>query len=199
MENLKAYFNAGMPGSISFQEYIQLTSQLVTDRKTTGPNQSDFYVDLTKLNLHRMQRILKTTKLNNSLIDRLQESEPQQWLMITEAWCGDAAQNGPVLSLMADAAPHISLRVVLRDEHTELIDEVLTNGGRSIPRLVAFNAQGEVRFVWGPRPEPAQAMVLAYKALPEPKKSYADFSVEVQKWYATDATATLQSELMTLI
>ena len=38
----------------------------------------------------------------------------------------------------------VDLRIILRDENTELMDEFLTNGGRSIPKLVRLNENFEV-------------------------------------------------------
>lgn len=199
MKALKEFRADGMPGSMSYSEYIDLVDTLVSEKKTTGPNQTEFYVDLTKLNLQRMRRISKTTQLNERLIVAIENSNQRDWILITEAWCGDAAQSVPVIDLIAQRNSDINLRIVLRDEHPELIDEVLTNGGRSIPKLVAFDDQGEVSFVWGPRPAPAQELVASYKKMPEPKKSYVEFSVDVQKWYGTDATRTIQEEIEILL
>ncbi|MBI1266726.1 MAG: thioredoxin family protein [Cryomorphaceae bacterium] len=195
----KQFLADGMPGSMSYSEYIALVEKLVEEKKTTGPNQTDFYVDLTKLNLQRMRRISKTTQLNEKLLTALDTSNQKNWILITEAWCGDAAQSVPVIDLMAQHNSDINLRIVLRDEFPQLIDEVLTNGGRSIPKLVAFDDQGELSFIWGPRPAPAQEMVTSYKHMPEPKKTYIEFSVDVQKWYGADATRTIQEEIATLL
>lgn len=199
MDTLKKFVADGMPGSMIYSEYIALVEALVEQKKTTGPNQTDFYVDLTKLNLQRMRRISKTTQLSHTLIQAIEHSDQKDWLLITEAWCGDAAQSVPVIDLIAEQHGEINLRVVLRDEFPELIDEVLTNGGRSIPKLVAFDTNGEVSFIWGPRPAPAQELVTSYKNMPEPKKTYVEFSVDVQKWYGSDATHTLQTEFENLL
>jgi hypothetical protein len=199
MNALKKFLTDGMPGSMSYGEYIALVEKLVEEKKTTGPNQSEFYVDLTKLNLQRMRRISKTTQLNEKLLAALDESNQKDWILITEAWCGDAAQSVPVIDLMAQHNSDINLRIVLRDEFPQLIDEVLTNGGRSIPKLVAFDDQGELSFIWGPRPAPAQELVTSYKNMPEPKKTYVEFSVDVQKWYGADATRTIQEEIGNLL
>jgi hypothetical protein len=137
--------------------------------------------------------------LNEKLLAALDESNQKDWILITEAWCGDAAQSVPVIDLMAQHNSDINLRIVLRDEFPQLIDEVLTNGGRSIPKLVAFDDQGELSFIWGPRPAPAQELVTSYKNMPEPKKTYVEFSVDVQKWYGADATRTIQEEIGNLL
>lgn len=43
--------------------------------------------------------------------------------MLTEGWCGDAAQNLPVINKIAEENPNINLKLVLRDENLELMDE----------------------------------------------------------------------------
>lgn len=200
MENTLAYVKSGMPGSMTYDEYFTLMNTLVDEGKTTGENQNEAFVKYTFLNRHRMNRLNKTVKLR----EELQEAtaaihEPMTWLVLSEAWCGDAAQNLPVINQVAQLNAHISLRVILRDENLAIMDELLTNGGRSIPKLVALNAENEVVFQWGPRPAPVQEMVNAYKAMPEPKKPYSEFTEEVQKWYAVDKTATMQAEFLELL
>lgn len=200
MENTLAYVKSGMPGSMTYDEYFTLMNTLVDEGKTTGENQNEAFVKYTFLNRHRMNRLNKTVKLREELQEAIAAiDEPMTWLVLSEAWCGDAAQNLPVINQVAQLNEHISLRIILRDEHLDIMDELLTNGGRSIPKLVALNAENEVVFQWGPRPAPVQEMVNAYKAMPEPKKPYSEFTEEVQKWYAVDKTATMQAEFLELL
>ncbi|MDG1262959.1 MAG: thioredoxin family protein [Flavobacteriales bacterium] len=200
MENTLAYVKSGMPGSMTYDEYFTLMNTLVDEGKTTGENQNEAFVKYTFLNRHRMNRLNKTVKLREDLQQAVSSiDEPMTWLVLSEAWCGDAAQNLPVINQVAQLNEHISLRVILRDENLSIMDELLTNGGRSIPKLVALNAENEVVFQWGPRPAPVQEMVNAYKAMPEPKKPYSEFTEEVQKWYAVDKTATMQAEFLELL
>src|SRR5690606_21343878 len=111
-------------------------------------------------------------------------STPQIWLVITEAWCGDAAQIAPVLFKMAEASPAITLKFVYRDEHQELRDALLTNGGPSIPELIALNAANDVLFTWGPRPLLAAELVEDFKSKNEVFTSA--FKQELQNWYNKD-------------
>lgn len=200
MEKTNAYVKSGMPGSMTYNEYFDLVNKLVDEEKTTGDNQSEAFVKYTFLNRHRMNRLNKTTKLMESLQEAATSiSKPTVWLVLSEAWCGDAAQNLPVINHIAATNPLIELKVILRDEHLEIMDELLTNGGRSIPKLVAFDENLNVQFTWGPRPDPVQQMVNVYKAMPEPKKPYTEFTEEVQKWYAKDKSLSLQNEFLDLL
>jgi len=83
-------------------------------------------------------------------------------LGITEDWCGDAMMNNPILRRVAEAAG-IEVRVVYRDQNTELIDQYLTNGGRSIPVYLLLNDAGEVIGKWGPRAHKLQEYVLGLR------------------------------------
>ena len=58
--------------------------------------------------------------------------------------CGDAAHVLPVLNKFAENDTTITLSILLRDDNEELMDRFLTNGTRSIPKLIILNADGQV-------------------------------------------------------
>lgn len=182
----------------TYEEYISLTDQLVVDKKTTGPNQTPELAEYTRLNQFRMHRLDKTTRLSPDLQQlAFAIGDPQTWYVLTEAWCGDAAQNIPVIAKVASLNPNITLRLLLRDEHPEIMDAYLTNGGKSIPKLIALDATGNELFTLGPRPKALQDLYLAYKANPD--KPYAEFQADIQRWYNTDKTQSVQQELSELM
>jgi hypothetical protein len=185
---------------MGYPEYRGLIRNLLDQGKTTGPDQREELIHYTELNWQRMMRVEKTTSLTESVQQRFsRDLDPVVWLVLTEAWCGDAATNVPVLAAVADAHPNIRLALLLRDEHPAIMDQFLTNGGKAIPKLIALDsASGDVRYTWGPRPEPAQAMVRAWKANPN-GESYHDFAGRIQLWYAKDRSRTLQEELLQLM
>ena len=67
-------------------------------------------------------------------------------MVLTEGWCGDAAQVLPVINKIASLSDFIDLKIILRDEHEELMNKFLTNGSKSIPKLVAIdeNKKGDL-------------------------------------------------------
>ena len=92
--------------------------------------------------------------------DALQEAlsgldAPQYWMMLTEPWCGDSAFLLPVIAEAAATTDAVTLRILLRDDNLDLMDQYLTNGSRSIPKLAAFSETGTELFTWGPRPDGA--------------------------------------------
>lgn len=185
-------------GAYTYSEYMHLMETVVAENRTTGPKQSESLSHYTKLNLARMQRLNKKAEIHDSLREAVDQVDiPQTWYILTEAWCGDAAQNLPTIVAASLSNPLITVRLLLRDENPELMDEYLTNGGRSIPKLIAVDEDLNEIFTWGPRPAGAQELLRAYKA--NPGKSYSEFSEDIQRWYIADKTASLQNELQELL
>lgn len=183
--------------AIDFVAYKNLLDTLMSAGKTTGGDQSEAMVAYAKLNLQRMKRVAKTTVLND-YFSRLPENfEAQKWLILTEGWCGDAAQITPVLEKIAkNSAGKIEIRYLLRDENLTLMDHFLTNGGRAIPKLIVLNDAFEVMANWGPRPPAAQALVNAAKT---EGLAYEDWSERLHKWYSDDKTVDIQSDIELLL
>lgn len=184
----------------SYSEFVQFTQQLVEEKRTTGANQSEAYLEYTRMCLQRMNRWNKTAKVSvkmASLIESIRE--PQIWLLITEAWCGDGAQSIPYMAKLAELNPKIRLRIIMRDEYPEIMDAYLTNGARSIPKLVAYTGDLKVElFTWGPKP---LYLMNRHKEYKHDSKglSYAGFLEEIHLWYAKNKNHDLESELFPLI
>lgn len=180
--------------AMSYQEYNSLLIDLFSKGKTTGENQSDDLLNYAKMNLQRMKRLNKTVELSDELKTVISESKKEMiWLVITEGWCGDAAQNIPVLNKIAELSSTIQMKLILRDENLEVMDEFLTNGGRSIPKLIVLDKNTlEIIDTWGPRPNPALDLINEFKAK---EIEYKDFVKDVQLWYAKDKTTSMQNEL----
>jgi hypothetical protein len=201
MKSLRYPVNSTLlDGGFSYSEFVELTERLVQENRTTGANQSEEYLAYTRICLQRMIRWNKTSKVAEALeLLLLQVNQPQIWLVITEAWCGDGAQSIPHLAKLADLNPLITIKIVLRDEHPDLMDAYLTNGNRSIPKLIAMTAdlQQEL-FTWGPKPKYLLDLHAAFKQNSE-GRSYSDFLEEVHLWYAKNKQKDLESEIYPLI
>lgn len=186
--------------SFTYEEYIEEVSSMAQKGTTSGDNQSPSLIEYTKLNFSRMKRLNKTSRLNEDLLNAASSvAANMDWIIITEAWCGDAAQNIPLIALLASQIKNVTLSLVYRDENPEMMDSYLTNGSRSIPKLIIFEeGSGKPLAVWGPRPKEVQDMVMTYKYLQDPKPSYDEFSIEIHKWYAKNKNQMLQSELLAI-
>jgi hypothetical protein len=185
--------------SMTYEAYKQLVEDLLAAGKATGPQQSEAMVHYSQLNVQRMHRVEKTIQILPEVKDQLlRVSRPQTWLVLSEGWCGDASQSLPVMKALADLNPNIQLRVLLRDENPELMDQYLTNGiARSIPKLIALDPEtGTVLFTWGPRPAALQESFYGMRSEGLP---YDVIKEELQRWYNKDKTDIIQRELAALL
>lgn len=184
--------------SMTYAEYIKLIDDLLLDGKTTGPNQSEAMYGYGKLNRHRMHRLEKTVEIGDALKEKISGvSRKMIWLVLTEGWCGDAAQNVPIIEKIAALSPNIETRYLLRDENSELMDRYLTNEARSIPKLIALDAETlEEVGTWGPRPQPAMELFYALRAEGQEKPLLME---NMQRWYTEDKNQTIQKEFEELI
>ncbi len=191
---LKETIGSALEKSISYPQYSELLSAYAREGKTSGTHSEDL-VHYTKLNAQRSKRIGKTLQLKEDLVNLVKGLSKQTWLVITETWCGDAANSVPVIAAIADQNPLIDLRLVFRDEHPELIDQFLTKGGRSIPKLIALDDDLNVLFDWGPRPEELQKIYWDWREK-EDRVPYKEFHLTIQKWYNENKSSSIQQELV---
>lgn len=185
--------------SLSYAEYIKLIDDLLLDGKTTGTNQSDAMFNYGKLNRQRMHRLEKTVVVNESLREKVQNNKRKMiWLILTEGWCGDAAQNIPVIEKIAAAASgSVETRYVLRDENLELMDAYLTLNARSIPKLIALDAETlEDIGTWGPRPTEAMNLFFELRERGTEKPLIME---NLQRWYNADKNQSIQKEFENLL
>ncbi len=183
--------------SMTFAEYIKLIDDLLLEGKTTGENQSEAMFNYGKLNRQRMRRLEKTVVIGKSLREKTQSvGRKMIWLIITEGWCGDAAQNIPIIEKIAAESVNIETRYILRDENLELMDEYLTNNARSIPKLIALDAETlEEIGTWGPRPQAAMDYFYEMKAKGLEKPQMME---NLQRWYLQDKEKSVQTEFENL-
>lgn len=183
--------------SMSYSEYNLLFKQLVSEGRTTGET-SEEKISYTKLNLSRSKRLDKTANISEIFQQQFKDiCEKQIWLVITEPWCGDAAQTLPFLNKIAELSENIDLKIVLRDEHPELMDQFLTNGSKSIPKLIILNDQYEVLDHWGPRSQEATKLVTDYKA--EHGQLDDTFKKQLQVWYNNDKGVSIVKEIFEVV
>ena len=195
---MKKIIEKSLKTAISYSGYRSLVNNLLIKGKSTGTEQSEDLTNYSMLNDRRMKRLDKTIKISEETIQEFQKvKQPQTWLVLTEGWCGDAAQNLPILDKIASDTANIDLKIVLRDENLDLMDLFLTNGGRSIPKLIALDKDNNVLDFWGPRPTIATKMVADYKE----KNGALDpqFKQDLQVWYNKDKGKSVQEDFVNLV
>lgn len=185
---------------MQYKEYRTVIDDLLSTGKTSGNDHSEFMIEYTKMNVHRMNRLDKTVVLNVELVSAIQKlNKEYKFLVLTEAWCGDASQIVPVIDKIAqESNQKIELDLIWRDQNLEIMDRYLTNGGRAIPKLVVIDkANGEEISNWGPRPAQAQELMSELKK--DSSLGIAEISEKLHYWYAKDKTQAIQQELTALI
>jgi hypothetical protein len=196
---MNSILNNSIAKSKSYQEYRSFIAKLAQDGKTSGENTTPDHVNYTKLNESRMHRLDKTLQVVAAVKLFLENlSKEYIWLVLAESWCGDAAQIVPVINKMAEVSDKIDLRIVLRDENEDLMNLFLTDGTKSIPKLIIIDKEsGAVVGDFGPRPKPAKQLILDYKAAHGVVDETA--KIELQKWYLADKGVAIQMEIVELI
>jgi hypothetical protein len=179
----------------NYEAYIKLHQFHADNRSTSGKDQSQFMVDYTQLNYYRCTRAHKTLMLSDEIENFVNSiTEKQNWLIITEFWCGDAAQNIPLFARMAELNKNIHLKLCLRDENLDIMNQYLTSGSMSIPILVIMDEDFNDLMVWGPRPDFLQQIVIDFKN--NPSKPKEEFYKDIHAWYAKDKTESQQLDFL---
>ena len=198
--NMKSIVAKALFNSHSYAEYRKIVTDLLTEGKSTGNEQSESLTNYSKLNEARMNRLEKTITISEAIAEKLQNLDNHYiWLVLSEGWCGDAAQILPILNKMALVSnKRIDLRIALRDENDDLMSHYLTNGGRAIPKVIVICKEaGIVRADWGPRPKGATELMEKHKrevgAIDEKIKT------DLQLWYLADKGISVQEELVEIM
>ncbi len=182
--------NSGM----SYKEYKKLFADEIANPPAVDEKNN---YDIKKLNLSRSTRVEKQFVPSDEIIEAIKNiSAPQLWIVLTESWCGDSAQNLPVLAKISELNKNVEFRILPRDSNLEIMDHYLTNGTRSIPKLIAFNEDGKELFLWGARPTAAQQLI---NELKERGLQKNEWLIELHKWYANNRGKELDKELLKLL
>lgn len=182
---------------MNFSTYTQYFQDILSADKPNAPYDNPDYLNYTKLNWSRMNRWLKHGELLPEVKETINEvTSKQQWIIITEPWCGDAAHVVPFLQMISELNPLIEVTYELRDSEPFRINDYLTNGGKSIPKLIIRDEDGNDLATWGPRPVEAQQ--LNYR-LKEENASGEEIKTTLQKWYNDDHGVAIQQEVIALV
>ncbi|MDV7186863.1 thioredoxin family protein [Lutibacter sp. TH_r2] len=183
---------------ISYNSYRKFIKDLLAEEKSTGNIQNEEMLNYSTLNDKRMDRLDKKIVLTEETIHSLNQLNKKYTLLIlAEGWCGDAAQILPILNKIAEGSIQLDLKIVLRDENEELMNEYLTNGGKAIPKVLIINKENKVINTWGPRPSIATKMVNDYKK--EHGALDAEFKKNLQIWYNKDKGINTQQDILTIL
>jgi len=183
---------------MNVNEYKKQFDEILDGKNTAYPYDTEEYVTYVKLNKARIKRWSKVGKISPDLAETVKKiQQTQNWILITEPWCGDAAHSHEFIVKSAELNPNISLTVRNRDTPDSEIEKYLTNGGKSVPKLIVRDANGEDLFDWGPRPKEAQEIYMSQRA--DNSLSDEEKKRTLQNWYNKDKGTTIQQELNKLL
>ena len=196
---MKTEIAQGLLNSYSYTEYRKVVADLLSQGKSTGNEQSEDHFYYSQLNQTRMNRLDKTLQVPEDVVSKLKNLEKDYiWLVLAEGWCGDVAQIAPILFKMSSVTDKIDLRMVFRDANDPLMNCFLTNGSRSIPKVIILDkGHNELKGIWGPRPEGATNLIKSYKAQYGVVDQTA--KTELQLWYLHDKGHSTMDELATIM
>lgn len=196
---MKQIIKESLDNSIDYSDFKRLMQKMVLNKHTTGNDVTEAYINYTLLNKKRMSRWDKKIEIDQYHLTKIEYFNTKViWLVITESWCGDAAHLLPVMNKIAELNPKINLRIVLRDDNEALMKMFLTNGSKSIPKLIMIDAENhDILGVYGPRPSIATKMVDDYKK--EHGKLTPEFKEDLQRWYNKDKGKTTIKDLTEML
>lgn len=196
---IKNFFGENKHGKIySYSEYVKFYEEKIAITDIEKLSEHDkIYFEYSKLNLQRTNRIIKTFKPNPQLLEIINKfSSPQTWLVITEDWCGDSAQNLPYFVKHAEYNRNIEILIILRDSNLDAIDKYFNSPtSRAIPKIICFDRNGNELFIWGPRPKFAQDLVNQLKSEGFTKEK---FNEQLHLWYGRNRGKELELEMINL-
>lgn len=123
------------------------------ERFEQGMTYDEYKAQMTR-NRERLEENERTVELSTDDIEFFASlPEPLNVLVITEDWCGDAIANVPILGRIAAESGKFNLRIFLRDQNPDLMDQYLNQGvHRSIPVFAFFDRQFRPIGHWIERP-----------------------------------------------
>ncbi len=183
--------------ALTYAAYMDLMAAQAAGEPLDGDLEDAERHEYIKLNLHRSERIARTWQPSDELLTLLETiTSPEQWLVLTEPWCGDSAQCLPCIALMARHQQNIDLHVLLRDTNLDIMDQFLTDGKRSIPVVAMFGTAAELVGRWGPRPAEAQAVFEAARREGLEKPQILE---RLHLWYGRDRGKAIDAEFCAML
>jgi hypothetical protein len=117
------------------------------------------YKDQMTRNRERLEENERTVALSAEDVRFFAQLPRLHVLVLAEDWCGDVINNLPVLARLAEASGTLDLRLFLRDQNLDLMDQYLNQGvHRSIPTFVFFDQDFRELGHWIERPAAITAL-----------------------------------------
>jgi len=194
--NLKNYWDK----AVFYTDYKNIIKKRAEQNTDSLNEREKELIHYTDLNISRINRIEKTLVLSEDISSKLHGINQRiNILVISEGWCGDAAQIVPVIHKMAENSDNLELKLFFRDEDESLINQYLTNGGKAIPIVILLKAETFEEIAhWGPRPKACIPLLQRYKTDPE-NYTHDQFVLDIQNFYNHDKGQSIANEIIEIL
>lgn len=184
--------------TLSYKEYLKIFNDQISVENIDSLNEQDKkHFKNRKINFQRTSRLNKTFIPDDKTKEIFSQIHgTQQWYVISESWCGDSAQNLPIIAKLASLSEKINFKIVLRNFNLDFMDLYLTNGNRSIPKLIVFDKNENELFVWGPRPAEAQNL---FAKLKNDGVEKSEINKQLHLWYGRNRGKEVEKEITELM
>lgn len=112
----------------------------------------------------------------------------QPVLVISGTWCGDCAQQVPIMQQIAAASQgKIDLKIIDRDKGIELSNQVKISGGNRVPTVIFMNEEFDLLGLYGDnvltrmRAKAAKQLGASCE-LPTARAAESDLAQTIQEW-----------------
>jgi thioredoxin-like negative regulator of GroEL len=126
------------------------------------------------------------TDAQRALLSSFTRAQPV--LVISGTWCGDCAQQVPIMHHIAQASNgKIDLRIIDRDKGIELSNQVKISGGNRVPTVIFMNEEFDLLGLYGDnvltrmRAKAAKQLGASCE-LPTARAAESDMAQTIQEW-----------------
>ncbi|WP_246031480.1 thioredoxin family protein [Salibacterium salarium] len=142
-----------------------ISAENIYEKLGQGISQRDFLESMNhryQATLNQWYELFTWEDHHREALLPLKERDDLRCAILVGDWCGDVHRNlGPAMEVMNEA--NIPVEIFIMEKHDNLMDQFLTMGGRSVPKVIVTNLNGDVLFSWGPRPAYIQEPMAAFK------------------------------------
>ena len=168
------------------------SADLLTEKWTRALTFEGF-LDYSRKNIDGFRGGYEKAEIDEELAKEVKAFEGDVCLLVMGAdWCGDVVANLPAVAKLADLNPaHIQVRVLDRDRNEDLLAYCMTDGTKSIPKIIVCSRDMSSYSLWGPRPTECQRIMTDNKGKMPKEEIYP----MLREWYMNDKHRTLLKEI----
>lgn len=150
------------------------------------------FLNYSRKNVDAMRKNFEKTEVDPKLAEEVKAFEGKARILVIGAdWCGDVVANLPAIARLAELSGNLQLRIIDRDIHEDLMKEFLTNGTKSIPKVVVCSSNMSHCSSWGPRPAACQTIMTENKD----KLPKEEIYTLLRDWYMNDKNQSVMKEI----